>query len=260
MEVNMENQEPTMISYDAIIPIDPDLGRLTIEVIENTEGHAVFSGFSPQDKGFIQRYQLIRQMGDRIVSVDGVRVVSWSYARIKRMLNNVVNQKYVWLGFLSVPPASKFSDGSSFRTFPLRPIRGMECASMMYQSRIGRLNQELEASQSRISKLSRELEALEKAKERLAKKVTKMKGVLDAREQLTARGRAVQASSHGIGTTVLKYFPGHGFFRGKIRAVEEDRYVVVYEDGDDEEFLFGADDQEIDTVVAFADYMEQMRS
>ncbi|KAI2502516.1 hypothetical protein MHU86_11948 [Fragilaria crotonensis] len=40
-----------------------------------------------------------------------------------------------------------------------------------------------------------------------------------------------------LGTKLVNFFPGHGWYSGTIQAVDNHKYTVVYDDGDLEEFL-----------------------
>ena len=40
-----------------------------------------------------------------------------------------------------------------------------------------------------------------------------------------------------VGTKLVNFFPGHGWYKGTVQAVDEHKYTVLYEDGDVEEFL-----------------------
>lgn len=53
-----------------------------------------------------------------------------------------------------------------------------------------------------------------------------------------------------IGTQILNFFPGHGWYIGTVQAVDKQKYTVVYDDGDVEEFLI--DGPTMDALVELA--------
>ena len=55
---------------------------------------------------------------------------------------------------------------------------------------------------------------------------------------------------HPVGTQLLNFFPGHGWYKGTVQSVSKYKYVVVYEDRDTEEFLI--DSPNLDALVELA--------
>jgi hypothetical protein len=60
------------------------------------------------------------------------------------------------------------------------------------------------------------------------------------------------STHYPVGTKVRKFFEGHGWFSGEIVLVEDDRCKVVYDDGDEEEYLFESECDQLDHIVANA--------
>ena len=62
----------------------------------------------------------------------------------------------------------------------------------------------------------------------------------------------VETTRYSVGTSVMQCFDDHGWFRGEIVSVDEDRYIVRYEDDDEEEYLFIDQMEELDEIVSNA--------
>lgn len=57
-------------------------------------------------------------------------------------------------------------------------------------------------------------------------------------------------SPYPVGTRLINFFPGYGWYRGTIKVVNKNTYKVVYDDGDQEEFRIK--DAGIDALVELA--------
>ena len=55
---------------------------------------------------------------------------------------------------------------------------------------------------------------------------------------------------HPVGTDVLNFFPGHGWYKGIIRSSYDQTYIIVYEDGNTDEFP--CDSPILDALVELA--------
>jgi len=60
----------------------------------------------------------------------------------------------------------------------------------------------------------------------------------------------VDDSPYAVGTALMNFFPGHGWYKGTVTAVTRTKYLVKYEDGDKEEFRI--DDPTVDALVELA--------